>query len=91
MSGSPSQKDAAMTATALAKPNRLSRFVRAVPVVGHMIRDVEREIDSIYYILAIFVTGVVLSIQAWGLPALVLAALSLVPVMFVLLVILARP
>jgi hypothetical protein len=33
----------------------------------------------------------VLSIQIWGLPALVVTALALVPVMFVLLIILARP
>lgn len=69
----------------------LSRLFRALPVVGRVIREVEREIDTIYYLLVIALTAVVLAVQIWGLPALVLTALALVPVMFVLLVILARP
>ena len=36
-------------------------------------------------------TAVILAVQTWGLPALVLTAVALVPVMFVLLIILARP
>ncbi|RYI03609.1 MAG: hypothetical protein EON48_15700 [Acetobacteraceae bacterium] len=68
-----------------------TRFLRATPVLGRVIRDVERDTDTIYYLLTIFLTAVVLAVQAWGLPALVLTALALVPVMFVLLVILARP
>ncbi|MCU0903603.1 MAG: hypothetical protein MUE83_06980 [Tabrizicola sp.] len=80
-----------MTATTRAAPSLAGRFLRAIPVVGRIIRDVEREIDTVFYLLTIFVTAVVLSIQMWGLPALVLTALALVPVMFILLVILARP
>lgn len=79
------------TAIALSAPSPIGRIFRAIPVIGHVIRDIEREIDSVYYLLAIFVTAVVLAVQTWGLPALVLTALALVPVMFVLLVILARP
>lgn len=63
----------------------LSRFTRALPVVGRVIREVEREIDTIYYLLVIVLTAVVLAIQVWGLPALVLTALALVPVIFVTL------
>ncbi|MBN8630689.1 MAG: hypothetical protein J0L76_07530 [Rhodobacterales bacterium] len=80
-----------MTATVLASPSPVSRFFRAVPVVGRVIRDVERDFDAVYYLLTILVTAVVLAVQTWGLPALVLTALALVPVMFILLVILARP
>lgn len=80
-----------MTATALSAPSPLGRFVRRVPVVGRVIRDVERETDTIYYLLTIFVTAVVLAVQTWGLPALVLTAVALVPVMFVILITLARP
>jgi hypothetical protein len=80
-----------MTATTLSTPGPLSRLLRASPVVGRVIRDVEREIDTIYYLLTVFVTAVILAVQIWGLPALVLTALALVPVMFILLVILARP
>ncbi|WP_333814687.1 hypothetical protein [Tabrizicola sp.] len=80
-----------MTTTTLPAPSPLGRLVRAIPIVGRVIRDVEREVDSVYYLLTIFVTAVVLAVQTWGLPALVLTALALVPVMFILLVILARP
>lgn len=80
-----------MTATTLSAPNAFGRLVRAIPVIGRVIREVEREVDTIYYLIAILVTGLVLAIKTWGLAALVLTALALVPVMFVLLVILARP
>lgn len=72
-------------------PRPLGQIARRVPVVGRVIRDIERDIDTVYYLITIFVTAVVLAVQTWGLPALVLTALALVPVMFVLLVILARP
>ena len=77
-----------MTHTA---PSPLGRIARAIPIVGQVIRDVERDTSSIFYLLVIFITAVVLGIKTWGLPALVLTALALVPVMFVLLIILARP
>lgn len=80
-----------MIATTLSAPSPLGRLARATPVVGRVIRDIERETDTIYYLITIFVTAVVLAVQTWGLPALVVTALLLVPVMFVLLVILARP
>jgi hypothetical protein len=80
-----------MTATTLSSPGSFGRLVRAIPVIGRVIRDIEREIDSVYYLLVIFITAIVLAVQTWGLPALVLTALAVVPVMFVLLIILARP
>lgn len=80
-----------MTATTSSVPSPVGRIARAIPLVGRVIRDIEREIDTVYYLLTIVVTAVVLAVQTWGLPALVLTALALVPVMFVLLVILARP
>jgi hypothetical protein len=84
-----------MTATTLASPSRtqspFGQLFRATPVVGRVIRDIEREVDTVFYLLTIFITTVILAIQLWGLPALVVTALALVPVMFVLLVILARP
>lgn len=80
-----------MTTATLPAPNLFSRIVRAIPVVGGLIRAVEREVDTIYYLLVIAVTALVLAIQTWGLPALVLTAVAMVPVMFVILIILARP
>ena len=80
-----------MTAIPLSTPSPLGRLARALPIVGRVIRDIEREVDTVYYLLTILVTAVVLAVQTWGLPALVLTALALVPVMFVVLVLLARP
>lgn len=80
-----------MTTIARPTPGLTSRFFRAVPVVGRVIRDIERDLDTIYYLITILVTAVVLAVQTWGLPALVLTALAFVPVMFILLVFIARP
>jgi hypothetical protein len=77
-----------MTAQALSAPSRLAR---STPILGRVIRDIERDSDTIYYLLTILLTALVLAIQTWGLPALVLTALALIPVMFTLLIILARP
>lgn len=79
-----------MTATAPPTDTTM-RVLRALPVIGRVVRDIEREVDTIYYLVVILVTGLVLAVQAWGLAALVLTALACVPVMFLLLVILARP
>ncbi len=64
----------------------VGRVLRALPVIGRMIRDVEREVDTIYYVLVIILTALVLAIQTWGLAALVVTAVAFVPVMFVLLI-----
>lgn len=80
-----------MTATTHSAPSPLGRIARRTPVVGRVIRDIERDVDAIYYLLVIILTVVVLAVKTWGLPALVMTALALVPVMFVVLVILARP
>lgn len=78
-------------ATAPTAPGPFRRVMRKVPVVGRVIRDIEREVDTIYYLMVIALTALVLAIQTWGLPALVLTAVALVPVMFVLLILIARP
>lgn len=66
--------------------DRFWSLVRALPVVGRVIREIEREIDTVYYLLVIALTALVLAIQTWGLPALVLTAVGLVPVIFILLI-----
>lgn len=76
-----------MTATLSAQ----SPLDRAIPVVDHGSRDGQREVRALYFILTIFTIAVVLAVLIWGLPALVLTALVLVPVMFVLFVFLSLP
>ena len=63
----------------------------SAPAIGHVAPDRGRDVAAIYSLLLLFVVAVVIAVLIWGLPALVIAALALVPVMFVLLVILARP
>lgn len=68
------------------------RLFYAVPVLGWIARDVAfGTSDNIWYALVIALTALVLAVATWGLPALVLAALALVPVCFGFLIVLARP
>ena len=79
-----------MTATAPA-PSVVGRVLRKVPVVGRVIREVEREVDTVYYLIVILLTAMVLAIMTWGLAALVVTAVALVPVMFILLICITLP
>jgi hypothetical protein len=69
----------------------LGRVMRALPVIGRVIRDVEREVDTIYYVFVILLTAMVLAIQTWGLAALVVTAVAFVPVMFAVLIWITLP
>ena len=71
--------------------DRAWALVRALPVIGRVIRDIEREIDTIYYLIVILLTALVLAIQTWGLAALVITAVTMVPVIFVLLIWITLP
>lgn len=77
--------------TEAARPTLAARIVHATPVLGALVRDVGRDINLVFYILMIFVTGVVLAVQAWGLAALVVTALALVPVMFAWFIVISLP
>ncbi|MCF2903628.1 hypothetical protein L0666_01385 [Octadecabacter sp. CECT 8868] len=68
------------------------RAFYALPLVGWLARDVAfGDADNIYYFLVIFFTVVVLAVSTWGLPALVIIALTLVPIIMVLLAFIASP
>ena len=57
-----------------------------IPILGHIARDIDRDINIVFYLLIIALTLLVLAIKAWGLAALVMVCLALVPVVFVLLI-----
>ena len=60
-----------------------------LPVLGWIARDLNRDFHgNIWYAVMIFLTALVLAVKTWGLVALGLTALSLVPVMFVILILL---
>lgn len=81
-----------MTAAATApNPSRAGRILRSIPVIGRVIRDIERELDTVYYLIVIFLTAMVLAVKFWGLAALVVTAVALVPVIFALLLYITLP
>lgn len=66
------------------------RGLYALPILGWIARDISRGTDNIFYALTIFVTLVVLAVKTWGIVALAMTALALVPVMFVILLLITR-
>jgi hypothetical protein len=73
-------------ATAATADHRL----HSIPVLGWIARDIAQDPDSIWYALVILLTVVVLAVMTWGIIVLSLAALAMVPVMFVLLILITR-
>ncbi len=80
-----------LSATVPAQPSLASRILHATPILGHIARDISRDISTIYYVLMIVITLIVLSVKTWGLAALVLTAVAFVPVMFALLIWITLP
>ncbi|TNF23030.1 MAG: hypothetical protein EP318_01415 [Rhodobacteraceae bacterium] len=67
------------------------RFLLRVPVLGWIARDLLYGArDNIYYFLVILLTMEILLIMAYGLPALALSALALVPIVMGLLIAVTR-
>lgn len=72
-------------------PSLASRILHATPVLGAIARDTARDISTIYYVMVILLTLLVLAIQTWGFAALVLSAVAFVPVMFAVLIWITLP
>ncbi len=68
-----------------------SRILNATPILGPLSRAIGKDSDLILYILVILVTAMVLAIKIWGLAALVITYVALVPVMFTLFIIIMWP
>ena len=69
----------------------MTATTHSAPAIGHAASDRGRDVAAIYSLLALFVTAVVIAVLIWGLPALVIAALALVPVVFGFFIIIALP
>jgi hypothetical protein len=76
-----------MTDTARPTPRRL---IHAIPVIGWVARDIERDFDNFWYLLVALISLLVIGVASWGVQVLTLAALAAVPVMFVVLVLITR-
>jgi hypothetical protein len=68
----------------------LDRPYHAIPVFGWIARDIEREPDSIWYLLVAVVSLLAIGVKTWGVVVLAMAALAMVPVMFVMLILITR-
>lgn len=79
-----------MSSPAMTNPT-VSRPALSIPIVTPISRAIAQDVSVIYYLLTIALTVLVLAIKVWGLPALVLTALAAVPVMFAVLIAIARP
>ncbi|MDN5788913.1 hypothetical protein [Pseudorhodobacter sp.] len=78
-----------MFSQTLRQPHR-PRLIHQLPILGTVWRDIAREPDSIYYALVILLTALVLAVKTWGIVALALSALALVPVVFTCLLLITR-
>ncbi|RID93696.1 hypothetical protein D2N39_01950 [Gemmobacter lutimaris] len=61
-----------------------------LPLIGFIARDIARDINVIFYMLTIVVTLVTLAVMQWGVVALAMVALAMVPVMFCILIAITR-
>lgn len=68
------------------RPTGLARL----PLIGFIARDIARDVNTVFYLLTILVTLLVLAVMKWGIMALTLTAVALVPVYFVLLILITR-
>jgi hypothetical protein len=81
-----------MTLTTQATPLPLGmRVLYALPLIGWIARDISRDVNNVFYALVFVATTVILAIKIWGLVALTLTALAMVPLMFLFFVAITWP
>jgi purine-cytosine permease-like protein len=78
------------TPTVVKRPPLALRILFSIPFIGRIFRDISESVDNVFYALIILVTGIVLAVNAFGVVALTMVALFMVPVMFVLLLLITR-
>lgn len=61
-----------------------------LPIIGIIARDIAREPDLVFYLIVGILSLLIIATVHWGLPVLAMAALTMVPVMFVLLIAITR-
>ncbi|MGA0541581.1 hypothetical protein [Neotabrizicola sp. VNH66] len=81
----------AQAAAVPAAPSRFDRILFSLPIIGIFARDIARDVNNVFWFLPILILGLVLAVQAWGLAALTIFALCLVPMMFLFFVAITWP
>jgi hypothetical protein len=64
---------------------------RPIPLFSALARDIGRDVNIVFYLLVIALTLLVLAVKTWGVVALTMAALPMVPVMFALFIWISLP
>lgn len=73
------------------RPGFALRLLFAVPLIGHLARDLlQGDKDNIYYFLVILLTLEVVLIMTYGVVALAMSALAMVPICMTLLILMSR-
>lgn len=66
-------------------------LARNIPIFSSLARDIGRDVNIVFYLLTIALTALVLAVKTWGIVALTMAALPMVPVMFALFIWISLP
>jgi hypothetical protein len=80
-----------MTMQATAQASRFDRILDATPVFGPLSRAISKDINLIFYVLVILLTALVLAIKTWGIVALVMTYLALIPFVFLFFIVITLP
>lgn len=67
------------------------RVLYALPLLGRIAREISQDVNNVFYALVFIATAVILAVKVWGLVALTLTALALVPLMFLFFVAISWP
>lgn len=79
------------TTVSVPRPSRAGRLLFALPLIGAFARDIERDVENVFWLLPILVLTMAVAVQIWGWAALVLTALAAVPLMFAFFVAISWP
>lgn len=80
-----------MSMIANAGETRVDSLMSRTPLLGSLSRAIAQDVTIVFYLLAIVVTALVLAVKAFGLVALVISYLALVPLMFVFFIAITWP
>lgn len=76
---------------ATAQPSRFDRVLSATPILGPLTRAIGKDVNLIFYVLVILLTVLVLAIKTWGIAALVMTYLALIPLIFLFFIVITLP
>lgn len=80
-----------MSMTMSEQPSRFDRVLAATPLLGPLSRAIAKDVNLIFYILVILLTALVIAIKTFGIVALVVTYLALIPFIFAFFIIITLP